>query len=99
MGFINTQYEEITRKVADMEQGRKILVESMAVLENKFKDQQLSTRNACIEIQNIPVKEKESRLDLHKIVSSIGITIGLHTATTDIRDLRRLPGKPGAIGQ
>lgn len=97
MSFISSQYEDITKKVDNWEKERTQLTECIKTLDNKIKDLQHCSRSACIEIRNIPAKEKESYDDLVTIVTKIGSTIGKQLASLDIRDVRRIPGKPGTI--
>lgn len=95
MSFISSQYEDITKKVDNWENERTQLTECIKTLDNKIKDLQQSSRSACVEVRNVPAKEKESYDDLVAIVTKIGSTIGKQLTPLDMRDVRRIPGKPG----
>lgn len=97
MNFISSQYEDITKKVENWEKERTKLTECVKTLDNKIKDLQQCSRSACVEIRNVPTKEKESYDDLVTILTKIGSTIGKQLTPLDMRDIRRIPAKPGAI--
>lgn len=95
MNFMNSQYEEVKGRVETLERERSELKEYAVTLENKIKDLQFSSRSACIEIRNFPSKDKETYTDLVTNVTKIGSIINMDVPTSEIRDIRRLPGKPG----
>lgn len=97
ISFISSQYEDITRKVDNWEKERTQLTEFVKTLDYKTNDLQQCSRSASVEIRNVPAKEKESYDDLLTTVTNIGATIGKQLSSQDMRDLRRIPGKPGLI--
>lgn len=52
------------------------------------------SQSSCVEIRNIPMKEKETADDIYQI-ENVGNTINLNINQHDIRYIYRLPGKPG----
>ncbi|CAG9136994.1 unnamed protein product [Plutella xylostella] len=95
INFINKEFEDMKKKVENLEKERSELNQYTKNLETKLKDLQLSSRNSSIEVRNIPIKDKEAHSDLVSVISNIGRTIGCNIDTSEIRDIRRLPGKPG----
>lgn len=95
MSFINKKFEELKKKVENLEKERSELNDHANDLENKLRDVQLSSRSSSIEMRNVPLKDKETHSDLMSIVSGIGRAIGCPVTSSEIRDIRRLSGKPG----
>ncbi|CAB3252856.1 unnamed protein product [Arctia plantaginis] len=95
MEFINCNYEEMKAKICALEKGKKENGEKINSLEKKIQDMSLVTRSASIELRNIPLREQEKTSDLLSVVSSIGQAINLNVKSTDLRDIYRLPGRPG----
>lgn len=96
MQFINKQYEEIKAGVNNLQKERQEQRKCLEKLERKVQDLQLKSRSSSIEIRNIPIKDKESFVDLTNTICKIGQTIGTNISADDIRDAYRLPGKPGS---
>ncbi|CAH0405657.1 unnamed protein product [Chilo suppressalis] len=96
ISFINQQYEDMKLRIEILEKERTELRNYTETLENKLRDLQLNARNASIEIRNVPATDKETFTDLVSIVTKIGMTIDRNVSLSDIRDVRRLPAKPGA---
>lgn len=96
INFVNQQYEELKSKISCLEKERLQLLDHNKSLENKLKDIRLGSRCSSIEIRNVPPKEKESYTDLISVISNIGEAVKVNISTSDIRDIRRLPGKSGA---
>lgn len=96
MNFMNAQYEDILKKVEVMEKERSELRSYNLTLENKIKDLEQNSRNSCVEIRNVPVPAKETHTDLTSVVTKIATTINIEINPMDVRDIRRLPGKPGS---
>jgi hypothetical protein len=64
-------------------------------LETQIQDIHLQTRSATIEIRNVPYFENEKFESLLSVLTSICKKMNLTLAPGDIRDIYRLPGKPG----
>ncbi|KAH9639035.1 hypothetical protein HF086_003566 [Spodoptera exigua] len=97
MNFINKQYEEIKVGLDNMKKERQEQRKCLENLENKVQDLALKSRSSCIEVRNIPLKDKETSVDLADTVCKIGKTVGIAISPTDLRDVYRLPGKHGSI--
>lgn len=95
MDFINKNYEDIKEKILDLEKLRTENSTSLNKIENQLRDMRFSSRSSTVEIRNIPYKEQETTEDLLKTIEQIGETIGTPVLPTEIRDIYRLPGKPG----
>lgn len=78
-----------------LEKQRKEDREYIYTLGQKIKDLAIISRNSIVELRNIPVKEKESAIDLIKTVSTVGSCIGVEISQCDIRDSYRIPSKRG----
>lgn len=96
MVFINKQYEDIKSGLEKLQKERQEHRQCLEKLERKVQDLQFKSRSSCIEIRNIPIKDKETTEDLAKTVCNIGLTVGTSITSSDIRDVYRQPGKPGS---
>lgn len=95
MSFINNQYEEIKMGLESLHKERDVQRKCLENLEKKVQDLQLKSRSSCIEIRNIPHDEKETTDDLINTVCKIGNVVGSAISPSDLRDIYRIPGKPG----
>lgn len=93
--FISSQYEDVTKKVLDLELENNYLTEQVKSLENTVRDIQMGSRSSTIEIRNVPVKDNETFDDLVSILTEIGNKIEYSVTLSDLRDVRRVSGKPG----
>ena len=96
MNFINKQYEEIKSGLDNLKKERQEQRKCLENLEKKVQDLTLKSRSSSIEVRNIPLKDKETSVDLTDTVCKIGDTVGISISPTDLRDIYRLPGKPGS---
>lgn len=97
MEFMNIKYEEISNHIMSLEKERSESRKCILDLEKKFQELYSCSRSSSIEIRNVPMAETESFQELSSVVSKIGTLVGNEINPVDIRDLYRLPGKPGAI--
>lgn len=95
MEFINEKQEETATKVKEMEKEKKANADAIKNIETQIQDIHFQTRNATIEIRNIPYSDSEKFDDLLSVLSCICKAMDLTINSTDIRDIYRLPGKPG----
>lgn len=93
--FMNGQYEEMQTRIQNLEKDKKENRECILALETKIQDLQRMSRSATVELRNIPQGEKETTVDLTKIVCSLGNTLNTNLQPGDLRDIYRGPGKPG----
>lgn len=76
MAFIHKQYEDIKSGLDKLQiewQEHRHCLEKM---ERKVQDLQLKSRSSCIEIRNIPVKDKDTTGNLTETICIIGQTFG-----------------------
>lgn len=93
--FINKSYEETTYKVAEIEKGKNTNTEAIKRLETQIEDLHFRTRQATIEVRNVPLSENETHDNLLAIMSMIGKAMEINLNPGDLRDIYRLPGKQG----
>lgn len=96
MEFFNKKYEEIVSGLDKLQKERQENRHCLEKLERKVQDLQLRSRSSCIEIRNMPVKDKETTDYLTETICTIGQTVGTSITLSDIRDIYRQPGKPGS---
>lgn len=90
MDFIEKHYEEIKGKLISMETERRTHLAYIQTLEMKVENLERIQKQACIEIRNIPVQKTESKEDLLKIVTKVGLATKIVVDETHIRDIFRL---------
>lgn len=95
MNYINEKHEDIIGKVVTLEKQITQNDECMCQIQKQIQDLQYQTRQATIEIRNIPVKETENTEDLIATVKNVGKALNRNIDTLGLRDIYRLPGKPG----
>lgn len=95
MSFISQQYEEMKDYIITLQKERKDQKEYIENLESKVRDLQLASRSSSVEVRNIPPKENETMIDLTNVISKLGAALDLPIPSSTIRDIHRLPGKPG----
>ncbi|CAH0723703.1 unnamed protein product, partial [Brenthis ino] len=93
--FMNESYEEIKNKLTETEMRRKESEDRVAQLEMLIQDFQLQSRQATIELRNVPIKPKETTEDLFSTLSEVGNVINVEVQSKDVRDVYRLPGNSG----
>lgn len=97
VGFMSQKYDDVMIQIEILQKEKQAYKHTTQTFETKILDLQLSTRSSTVKIRNVPsVKEKESTADLANIVSKVGATVNVPINTTHIRDIYRLPGKPGS---
>uniref|UniRef100_A0A2A4K4N4 Reverse transcriptase domain-containing protein n=1 Tax=Heliothis virescens TaxID=7102 RepID=A0A2A4K4N4_HELVI len=95
MTFINKDYEDIKSRVLVMESLEMDTKVSLSKYEKEIQDLRMQSRPASIELRNVPIKENENIVDLVSILTNIGKAVKLEISKTGLRDVYRLPGKPG----
>ncbi|CAG5008270.1 unnamed protein product [Parnassius apollo] len=84
------------KKIAKLEKERSEYTENLMKIEIKIHDLQVKSRTASIEFRNIPMQERETTDDLLSIVSSVCNALHIPIKHHEVRDVYRLPGKPGS---
>lgn len=93
MVFMNQKFEDMSTQIATLQKEKKEYLHTIDELEKKITDIKQCSRGSSIEIRNVPNLELESSSNLTKMMSNLG-TI-LQTPIKGIRDIYRIPGKPG----
>ncbi|KAJ8734530.1 hypothetical protein PYW08_013780 [Mythimna loreyi] len=97
INFINNQYDDLMKHIDLLQKEKQTYRDCIQNLEMRVEDLQKLSRSSCIEIRNIPLKEKERAKDLSAIVARVSAAVNLPLKENDIRDVYRLPGKPGTV--
>ncbi|KAJ8733066.1 hypothetical protein PYW07_015665 [Mythimna separata] len=95
MTFINKSYEDLLKRVVNLEEKKVENIESVERIEKQIQDLQLHSRSATVELRNVPTKDNERTEDLVTIMSGVGKAVDLEILESHFRDIHRLPGKPG----
>lgn len=95
MEYMYKHYEDLKLQILDLEKTRDKNSETINQLERQLQDIKLSSRSSAVEIRNVPNKENETVEEMINIVSQIGKSIDFEVSASEIRDIYRLPAKPG----
>ncbi|KAJ8733149.1 hypothetical protein PYW08_001447 [Mythimna loreyi] len=95
MSFINEKFESLYSKASLLEKKGIDSEVHINRLNKQVQDLNFLSRQATIELRNIPTKDQETPADLISAVSSVGKTIDLEVQQSAFRDVYRIPGKPG----
>lgn len=95
MCFMNNQFEVMRQQIELLKQEKQTYKRCINDLETKMQDLQQTSRSSCVEIRNIPTKENETAPDLTSIIKKVGAVVDVTLVDSQIRDVYRLPGKPG----
>lgn len=93
--FMNSGYETMRQTVETLERERLDQRNYILELEKTVRDLHQSSRNAAIEIRNVPQNEKETVSDLTSLVVQTCNAIEVPIKTSELRDVYRLPGNKG----
>lgn len=93
--FINHKYEDIKVTVDVLEKGVNKNSETLSALEDQMRDVMMASRPATLQLRNVPARDKESVNDLITIFAKITKVCNVDISRNDLRDIYRLPGKPG----
>lgn len=97
VSFINNQYDDLMKQIDLLQKDKQMYRDCIQNLEMKIGDLQQLSRSSCVEIRNIPLKENECAKVLSAIVSRVSAAVNVPLKDNDIRDVYRLPGKPGTV--
>lgn len=96
INVLSSHYDSVSLKTTKLANDSEQNSIKIKYLENKIED---LNRQSCaykIEVRNIPSKSQESAEELLQIVDSVLKTLKIDAQPTEIRNARRLPGKPDA---
>lgn len=91
---LTNQYEQVSIKTTKLSIDNEANCNKIKQLENQIEDLHRQTCSYKLEIRNIPSAAKESELDLQLVVLNLLKTLKIQTDHSDIRNARRLPGRP-----
>lgn len=92
---MNSEHEHIKRQIESLERNNKEYSENINRFETEIQEIKRSSRSSSIEVRNVPEFEKETRENLLTVLSSIGKTLNITIQPQELRDIYRIPGKPG----
>lgn len=90
-------FDGMKTKMSQLEQEKKEHNESLNKANKQMQDLEHQYRSANIELRNVPCKEKEKAEDLTSVITGVGKALNTNISASSLRDIYRLPGKPGVI--
>lgn len=93
IALLVSKNEELTKKVAQLEQQKKKDCEYISILENRIEDIQRTDRKNSIELKNVPKAKTESKEDMVNMVVRLGKSVNCNIDSRDINDIFRVRGK------
>ncbi|CAH0721756.1 unnamed protein product, partial [Brenthis ino] len=94
--FLNFHFEEMKKKIENLEAERKQHLLQISSLELKLDDIERNSKLSTIEMRNIPfIAQPESKATLSKIVQDTCKALDVNIQPNNIRDVYRLNGKSG----
>lgn len=92
---LNQDYEDILLRVLQLEKVREENKDCICKLEKQVQELQQKYRPSAIEIRNVPAMPNENLNNLLQIAAQLGQKLQTEISSSNIRDIYRLPGKPG----
>ena len=86
---------ELKNRMEKFEKDRTDFQDKLFDVDKRVESLELRFRSSTIEIRNIPTMDNETVSDLYKIVSDTAKILNLEIQNSQIRDIYRLPSKPG----
>lgn len=94
--FMSKCFEDMKSKISELEKEKKELAENLNRANKQVQVLESQSRSACVEIRNVPSKEKEVVQDLLSIMSEVGKAVNMSLESSNLRNIYRLPDKSGA---
>lgn len=91
--YLAKEYRDLKSQVEHIEKERKDNLDYIQMLENRIHFLEKIQKSSCIEIKNIPTKQKESKQDLLGIVNQVGSAINFPVQSINVRDVFRVNTK------
>lgn len=91
--FLSSQYEDMKKKLEEMECERRKDKEHIYLLENKLENLLKSQRKYSFEIKNVPKSDDDSKSSLVKMVTHLSSVLKVDLKPNDIRDIYRASSK------
>lgn len=95
MATIKKSCAELSDRLDKLEKDRNDCRNGLLNLGKKVESMELNSRTSSIEIRNIPAMNNETTSDLYNLVSATGKALNIEIHKSQIRDVYRLPSKPG----
>lgn len=93
LSFLSTQFDDMKKKMQDLERDRQKDKDYILVLENKIEDLQKLQRKSSFQLKNVPKNDNESKSSLVNMVSQLCSTLKVDIQTSDIADIYRTSTK------
>lgn len=93
---LSTKLDDVSIKVSTLEENCSANDKQISLIESKIEELDRQASLTLLEIRNVPTKPKENLDDLLKIAIDTAKTANVEISNKDIKDIRRLPGKPEA---
>lgn len=93
--FMSAKYDEVLEELRQNERERLEDRKYIKQLEEKIDFLEKRSRFGCIEIKNIPAKDKETKFDLLNTVIDLGKIVNIQIHPIDIKDTFRINSKTG----
>lgn len=91
--MMSNKYDEFLTRITTLELESKQDKQIISFLEEKIERMEQKSRNAGIEIRNIPKTHEETKGNLSNIVKNIGKVLKMDLVDADIRDVYRIKSK------
>lgn len=91
--FLSCQYEDMKKKVEEMECERRKDKEYIHILENKLENVLKCQRKYSFELKNVPKSDDDSKPSMIKMVTHLSSVLKVDLKPSDIRDIYRASSK------
>ncbi|KAG7310294.1 hypothetical protein JYU34_003049 [Plutella xylostella] len=93
LSFLAEQYEDMRKKMEDMERENKKDKEYICILENKVEELQKSQRKCSLELKNVPKLSTETKSTLIDMATNLSKSLKIELSSNDIKDIYRTSAK------
>lgn len=93
LSFLSIQYEDMRKKVEDLEQENHKDRQYILILENKIENLEKSQRKCSFEIKNVPKSKDETKSTLMNMVCHLSSSLKVDLKINDIKDTYRASNK------
>ncbi|KAG7296589.1 hypothetical protein JYU34_020391 [Plutella xylostella] len=87
--FLSAQYDEMFKKIEELEREKKKDKEQIVFLENKIEDLQKSHRKSSFELKNVPRVSSETKSCLVNMVTNLATSLNVDIHPGEISDIYR----------
>ncbi|XP_028035986.1 uncharacterized protein LOC114247272 [Bombyx mandarina] len=93
INFLSEKYDALNKQIVNLETETRNNLIYIQELENKLEKNEQNIRAPCVEIRNIPGREKETKDDLLSILWKITDTLNVPVENHEIKDIFRISTK------